>query len=70
MFVVDRPNELPNFAEIFVRGDTSESDLGTYTVQLTAFDSATQTIPDGIEFQVIPPRELACCVRVISAVAQ
>ena len=58
MFIVDRPNELHNFAEIFVRGDTSESDLGTYTVQLTAFDDSTQTrIPDSIEFHVILPRE-------------
>ena len=59
VFVVDRPNELPNFAEIFVRGATTASDLGTYTVQLTAFDNATQTrIPDSIEFQIILPREL------------
>ena len=58
MFVVDRPNELHNFAEIFLRGDTSESDLGTYTVQLTAFDNATQTRnPDSIVFEVVPPRE-------------
>ena len=60
VFAVDRPNELPNFAEIFVRGETTASDLGTYTVQLTAFDNATQTrIPDSIEFQVVQPRELA-----------
>ena len=58
VFVVDRPNELPNFAEIFVRGDTSESDLGTYTVQLTAFDDTTQTrIPESIVFEVVLPRE-------------
>ena len=58
VFAVDRPNELPNFAEIFVRGVTTASDAGTYTVQLTAFDDTTQPrIPDSIEFQVILPRE-------------
>ena len=58
VFAVDRPNELHNFAEIFVRGETTASDLGTFTVQLTPFDSATQTrIPDSIEFQVVPPRK-------------
>ena len=58
VFVVDRPNELHNFAEIFVRGATTASDLGTFTVRLTAFDNATQTrVPDSIEFQVILPRE-------------
>ena len=58
VFAVYRPNELPNFAEIFVRGETIASDLGTYTVQLTAFDNATQTrIPDSFEFQVVLPRE-------------
>ena len=70
---VDRSNELHNFAEIFVREETTASDLGTYTVQLTAFDNATQNrIPDSIEFQVIPPRELISMSidRVITSVAQ
>ena len=58
VFVVDRPNELPNFAEIFVRGETTASDAATYTVQLIAFDDTTQNrIPESIAFQVILPRE-------------
>ena len=54
VFVVDRPNELPNFAEIFVRGETSRTDAGTYTVELTAFNAATQTIdPTNLQFTVV-----------------
>ena len=55
VFDVDAPNELPNFSEIFVRGETTARDLGSYTVQLTAFDEKTQTKdPHRIEFQVVP----------------
>ena len=58
VFVVDRPNELPNFAEIFVRGETTSSDAGTYTVALTAFDAETQTIgPASLQFTVVATGE-------------
>ena len=58
VFVVDRPNELPNFAEIFVRGETTSSEAGTYTVALTAFDAATQTIdPASLQFTVVATGE-------------
>ena len=54
VFVVDRPNELPNFAEVFVRGETTSTDAGTYTVALTAFDVGTQTIdPASLQFTVV-----------------
>ena len=58
VFVVDRPNELPNFAEIFVRGETTSTDAGTYTVALTAFDAGTQTIdPASLQFTVVATGE-------------
>ena len=58
VFVVDRPNELPNFAEIFVRGETTSTDAGTYTVALTAFDAVTQTIdPVSLQFTVVATGE-------------
>ena len=63
MFVVDRPSELPNFAEIFVRGETTLTDAGTYTVALTAFDTGTQTIdPASLQFTVVATGETNCSV--------
>ena len=66
VFVVDRPNELPNFAEIFVRGETTSTDAGTYTVASTAFDVATQTIdPVSLQFTVVATGEPRIAVAVL-----
>ena len=58
-FQVMIPSELPNFAEIFVRDNTTaERDLGIYRVQptLTTANTQTHTIlpgPEGVDFAVI-----------------
>ena len=63
VFVVDSPNELPNFAEIFVRGETTSTDTGTYTVALTAIDAGTQTIdPASLQFTVVATGEPNCSI--------
>ena len=59
-FQVMLPEEFPNFAEIFVRDNTTVDDLGIYSVRptLANVNSQTHTIlpdPDGVEFAVIAP---------------
>ena len=59
-FQVMLPDEFPNFAEIFVRDNTTDDDLGIYRVQfaLTNANSQTHTIlpgTDGVDFAVIAP---------------
>ena len=59
-FQVMFPDELPNFAEIFVRDNTTNDDLGIYRVRPTLTNANAQThtiIPssDGVDFAVIAP---------------
>ena len=53
------PQELPNFYEIFVRDNTTDEDLGIYTVttQLKSEKTDLYTlIPSGVvDFAVVPP---------------
>ena len=57
-FQVMLPDEFPNFAEIFVRDNTIDDDLGIYRV-LPTLGANAQTyavVPDtGVEFAVIAP---------------
>ncbi len=55
------PQDFPNFAEIFVRDNTTADDLGVYIVspQLKTGTSQTHTlIPFGVEFAVTTPGNL------------
>ena len=59
-FPVMLPQEFPNFAEIFVRDNTTNDDLGIYRVSptLAAANSQTHTtLPgvQGVDFAVIAP---------------
>ena len=59
-FQVMFPDEFPNFAEIFVRDNTTNDDLGIYRVQptLTMANAQTHTVmpgTDGVDFAVIAP---------------
>ncbi len=56
------PQDFPNFAEIFVRDNTTADDLGVYIVnpQLKSGSSQTHTIvpTGGVEFAVTAPGNL------------
>ena len=60
-FQVMLPQEFPNFAEIFVRDNTTDDDLmTTYRVRLSLATANTQTHtllpgPQGVDFAVIAP---------------
>ena len=59
-FQVMLPDEFPNFFEIFVRDNTTDDDLGIYSVlpTLTTANIGTHTIIpgiDGVDFAVIAP---------------
>ena len=57
-FQVMVPDEFPNFAEIFVRDNTTVDDLGIYSVQPTLTTANSQThviIPYTVDFAVIAP---------------
>ena len=56
-FPVMLPQEFPNFAEIFVRDNTTDDDLGIYRVQpsLTTANAQTHMGTQGVDFAVIEP---------------
>ena len=53
------PDEFPNFAEIFVRDNTTDDDLGIYRVRpILGSNAQTHTVipgTDGVDFAVIAP---------------
>ena len=56
------PQEFSNHYEIFVRGETTEDDLGLYEVSITGYDILNQRqVPTDVDFIVISPGELGVC---------
>ena len=52
------PQEFSNHYEIFVRGETTEDDLGLYEVYIFVYDILNQLqMPTDIDFIVISPSE-------------
>ena len=56
------PHQFPNYNEILVYGTTTQDDLGLYEVSLFPVNPIQRTVPNELDFLIVPPGMHVICI--------